>query len=102
MGIDKRIEVREAAKLRISELRKGDEVTNVCAGENNPTRHAKFVSHVTKRRKNKYDVEHTEHFAKLTGDGRTWQVGIDVVFKGRLNNEQCQELFHPIWEAYYK
>lgn len=102
MNIDKRIEVREAAKQRVAELRKGDLVTNVCAGEDNPIRHAKFVSYVTKRRKNKYGVEHTEHFARLTGHGRTWQVCIDVVFKGHLNKEQCQELFNPIWEAYYK
>lgn len=103
MGINERAEVLKQAKERIKLISFGDPVTNVCAGEGNPRKHAYFVEHVIKKSKNRFKVQFTEHFAKCTDrKGNFWSTDIEVIFQGHLNDEKCQELFAPIWEANYK
>jgi hypothetical protein len=84
-----RLEVLREARERAKSYRFGDQVTNVCAGDGNPRRHALYVSH------GKNTVKCTN------GKGSFWDTGIEVVFPGKLHPEKCKELFSPIWQAIY-
>lgn len=64
----------------------GDPVTNVCAGEQNPLRHAYFV-----RRKGQY-IELTDR------KGKFWDMDPEVIFPGHLDSDECARRWAPIWE----
>jgi len=103
MGINERLAVLNSAKERIKKIEFGDPVTNVCAGENNPRRHAYFCKYFIKSHKNKYGIIHNDYHAKCTDKkGNFWNAGIETIFSGHLDSEQCKELFSPIWEAHYQ
>ena len=102
MGMRERIAVKNDAKERIKKIKFGGEITNVCAGEGNPRRHAYFCEHVIRKSKNKFKTEFTENFAKCTDrKGNFWNTDIEVIFEGHLDSEKCKELFEPIWAAHY-
>lgn len=103
MGLNEKIAVKEAALQRIKLMEFGEPITNVCAGDNNPRRHAYFCQLIEKTRTNRFGVDHTERLVKCTDRcGRFWNTGIEVIFAGHLDYEKCQELFHPIWQAMYE
>ena len=103
MGIDARLEIRAESKIRMSKLKKGDQVTNICAGDKNPRRLSCFVSYIEKSRKNKYGVIMTEHHAKCQNStGESWLTDIDVIYPGSLSMEECEKLFSPVWNAIYR
>lgn len=102
MGMHERIAVKSAAIERIKAMEFGNEITNVCAGDGNPRRHAYFCEHVIKKSKNRFKTEFTENFVKCTDrKGNFWNTDIEVIFKGHLDAEKCKELFEPIWAAHY-
>lgn len=102
MGMHERIAVKSAAKERIKTMEFGDEITNVCAGEENPRRHAYFCQKVTKNTQSAFGLGHTQYFVKCTDKkGNFWNTDIEVIFKGHLDSEKCKELFKPIWAAHY-
>ena len=84
-----REQVRKMAKDRLRGIKFGDPVTNVCAGDRNPTRLGYFV------RRMGGDIECTDK------KGKFWQPSAEVIFRGHIDYEECVELFHPIWEAFY-
>jgi hypothetical protein len=97
-----RLDILNAAKARMKALEFGDPVTNVCAGENNPRKHAYFVQFVTKSSTNKWGIEHKEYHAKCTDKkGNFWNAGIETLYPGTLDEKTCNELFAPIWEAHH-
>lgn len=101
MGMQERIGVKAAAKERIKTMKFGDEITNVCAGEENPRRHAYFCKKVTKT-KSMRGVPHTEFFIECTDKkGNFWKTDFEVIFAGHLDSETCKTLWEPIWAAHY-
>ena len=83
-------------------LTMGDQVTNICAGENNPMRHCFFVEYKKKSKANKYKIVHTEHLARCTDkQGSFWNINIDVIYPGWLSSKKCAELWEPQWQAHY-
>jgi hypothetical protein len=89
MSVSARAEIHKAAVERMRTIRFGDEVTNVCAGEQNPQRHSYFVRYKTNSR----TAECTDK------NGKFWETYIDVIFPGHLDAAVCAELCAPIWEA---
>jgi len=94
-------EMMEQAKARAIKFEFGQPVTNVCAGH--PERkHAYFCQLVTKSRKSRAGLVHRTYLVKCTDrKGKFFDVGVEVVFAGHLTDDQCKELFSPIWEALY-
>ncbi|MDQ0068321.1 hypothetical protein J2W34_000095 [Variovorax boronicumulans] len=94
--------LRDASIVRMRTLSLGDPVTNVCAGENNPSLHAFFVAYQVKSRKNRYGLVHKSHWAKCTDKkGKFWDTDINVVYPGHLDAPIRSELFAPVWESLY-
>lgn len=88
-NIDKRLKIFNDSKERMKKLRFGDAVTNICASRENPMRHCYFV-------------ERKAHNAKCTDkNGSFWDIDIKVIYPGHLEDEKCQELFHPVWESQF-
>lgn len=82
------------------EFKFGDPITNVCAGPDNPRRHAFFVEMKYHLHKNKYGVTHTTRWARCTnGAGEFWNTDPKVIFPGHLSYEESERLYKPIWEA---
>ena len=94
MGLKERAKVAKDAKLRMKKIKFGDPVTNVCAGESNPSRHGYFVK--VKKVQNSTAAECTDK------KGRFWSPDIKVIFPGHLDYEECERLYDPIWEAFFK
>lgn len=87
---------------RTSEIHFGDPITNICAGDGNPRRHSYFVGRNDKSRKNKYGFVTTDRLVKCTDrKGKFWSTDIKVIHPGHLDEDQCRELFDPVWEAEY-
>ncbi len=94
------LELFEDSKNRMETLTKGDQVSNICAGDLG--RHLTFIDYVIKSRKNRYGITHREHSAKCRYlNGQTGLFDIEVIHKGKLSKEECQELFGPVWQAMY-
>ena len=87
---------------RILLMKKGDLITNICAGDKNPTKYSRFDSYVKKTTKNKYKIEHVEYFVKCTDGKRKWLTEINVIYPGRLSSGECKKLFSPVWELSFK
>ncbi len=97
-----KLECLKESKKRIRAMSLGDAVTNVCAGDTNPKRHAYFVELVTRSRKNRYGITHTECWARCTDKkGKFWNTDIKVIYPGHLSYEKSCEIFRPIWEMEY-
>ena len=83
------IEMIQAATERVSNISFGDQVTNICAGDNNPTKRSFFVSA-------------SRGYVQCTDKkGKFWKTGIEVIFPGHLSDEKCEELFAPIHKILY-
>lgn len=87
--MNEKIEIKKEAKKRTHNLKFGDAVTNICAGENNPMRHCYYV------RNKKDTVECTDK------NGHFWDIYNKVIYPGHLNERECKKLFAPIWNATY-
>ena len=84
-----RAEMMKEARNRAKGIAFADPITNVCAGNNNPTKRAFFVSA-------------SREFVKCTNKkGKFWDTAIEVIFPGHLTDAMCDELFAPIWGAIY-
>jgi hypothetical protein len=88
--IESRIRIKKESRKRINKIKFGDEVTNICAGENNPMKHCYFV-----RKIRKGVVQCTDK------NGAFWDIGVDVIYQGHLSVDKCKELFDPVWEEEY-
>lgn len=74
-------------QTRVTALSFGDPVTNICAGEDNPLRHAYFVK--TKG-----------VFVQVTDKkGRFAYFGREVIYPGHIPKDEAKRLFEPIWQA---
>lgn len=97
-----RSELLEESKKRVGNMQFGEPVTNVCAGEGNPTRHSYFVSLDVKSRKNRFGITHRDYSARCTDKkGKFWNTDIKVIFPGHLSAERCAELFAPIHKVQF-
>ena len=86
---------------RISEIKAGDEVTNICTSESNPMHHCFFVAHVTRARTH-HKIKHVQHFARVIDrKGHAGNYGLEVIYKGRLKQDECDGLFAPVLEKEY-
>jgi hypothetical protein len=100
--IEQRLKIRQEAIERIKSLSIGDQVTNICAGDNNPMLHCFFVEYKKKSHTSKFKVKHTEHLARCTDKkGKFWNIGIEVIYPGWLDEKMRNELFGPVWEAHH-
>jgi hypothetical protein len=99
-NLEKRLEIKDAAKKRVSAMSFGEPCTNVCAGE--AGRHLYFFEYVIKSRKNRYGFTNNEYLAKCTNkEKKTCNIDIEVIYPGHLDDAKCKELFEPIWQAHY-
>lgn len=82
-------EMMKQARDRVKAISFGDPITNVCAGDKNPTKRAFFVS------ASRGEVECTDK------NGKFWDVCIEVIYPGHLPDDECDRIFAPIHEAIY-
>lgn len=93
-------EIAKASRERVSKLRRGDPVTNICTGPSNPMHHAHFVSYKITGYTNKWGFRHESHWARCKdSNGKLRNIGVEVIHPGHLDEATCQELFHPFWRA---
>jgi hypothetical protein len=84
-----RVRLKKEGRARMNAFTFGEPVTNVCAGEANPFRHAYFV-------KTKGDN------AQLTDRrGRFGNFGCEVIYAGHLPVDEAKRLFEPFWQAQF-
>lgn len=74
-------------RTRVGALAFGDPVTNICAGDKNPLRHAYFV------KLHGISVQVTDKKGRFANFGR------EVIYPGHLPAEEAHRLFEPIWQA---
>jgi hypothetical protein len=87
------------SKKRVMSMTIGEPVTNICAGEGNPIFHSYFVELITKTRRNKYGIDHSEYTARCTNKkNKFWNIDIKVIYPGHLTREVASKLFDPIWD----
>ncbi len=97
-----RLDILNESKKRMKSLSFGDPVTNVCAGDGNPQKHAYFVEYKMKSRSNRYGIIHKEYSARCTDKkGKFWDAGIETLHIGHLDSDKSKELFDPFWQAQY-
>lgn len=100
MKFDQMKEIKDSAAKRVSGIKFGETVTNVCAGESNPRRVGLFVKKVIKTNKNRFGVTSIDLVVRVTdGKGKFWDVGSEVIFPGEIPYEECVRIFSPIWDA---
>lgn len=87
--MSERLKIKVAALTRLRAVAFGEPVTNVCAGEGNPWRHAFFV------RVQGDNVELTD------GKGKFGKFGCEVIYPGCLPPDECKRLFEPFWQAQF-
>lgn len=56
-----KIEIRKESKKRVGNMKLGDPITNICAGDSNPQRHAWFVRLDARTHTNKFGIKHVEY-----------------------------------------
>jgi len=101
-NLEERVRILEESKKRMKTISFGDPVTNICAGDGNPTKHSYFVAYKINSRKNSYGINHKEYLARCTDKkGKFWETGIDVIYPGHLSAGECEKLWTPVWEAKY-
>ncbi|MEL7966325.1 hypothetical protein AAG587_08110 [Vreelandella neptunia] len=97
-----RFELHQEAKKRVSKMEFGEPVTNVCAGDGNPTRQGYFVSLDIKSHKNRFGITHRDYTARCTDKrGKFWNTDIQVVFPGHLSLDESREIYAPIHAAQF-
>ena len=102
MGIRDRKRIKQESIERVKTLSTGDKVTNICAGDRNPMLHCFFVEYKIKSRKSKFHVVHREHLARCTDKkGKFWNIDIDVIHPGWIDETERKTLFDPVWAARY-
>jgi len=87
--MDERIAIKKEARARMKEIKFGDAVTNICAGQGNPMRHCYFVRVSSKDTAQCTDGK--DHF----GD----YYRIEVIYQGSLSQDECDKLFEPVWQS---
>ena len=99
---EERVKQHAEAVTRMKALAFGDPVTNICAGDKNPSLHSYFVEYTAHGRKNRAGIVHRDHWAKCTDrKGKFWNTGIEVIYPGHLDAETRKRLFAPVWQANY-
>jgi hypothetical protein len=84
-----RVRLRKEGRERMRAFTFGEPVTNVCAGDGNPLRHAFFV-------KIKGDnVQITDKSGKFAN------LGCEVIHAGHLPVDEAKRLFEPFWQAQF-
>ena len=92
-----RIEITKQSIERIKSINFGDPITNICAGEGNPTRHSYFSRIKNKVTTNRFGIKHTERLVECTNKkGKFWVTNIDVIHSGHLDFPECAKLFLPV------
>ena len=95
--LSQRKNMMDEAKKRVKSINFGDPITNICAGDTNPTRLSYFVEFVTDSYRNKYGITHNNYYAKCTnGKGKFWNVGIEVIYPGHIDYKTASKMFMPI------
>jgi hypothetical protein len=95
-------EITQEALSRIEKLEKGQPVTNICAGESNPTRLSFFQGLIVKTRKNKFGMPITERWARCSNKkGSSWNTGVEMIYPGHIDYSECQKLFKPIHAVFF-
>jgi len=96
-------EIRLESEKRMLQLKKGDEVTNICTTDIDQMHHCCFVKYVLNPYKNKYGVPMCKKFVKcrkyISGKYHISNFNINVIYKGHLTQEECDKLYAPIWKA---
>jgi len=89
-----RSDIHKASKVRVKQIKFGEPVTNICAGEGNPMRHCYFVEYIR---------NNGQHLAKCTDKkGKFWGIDFNAIHKLHLSADKCKELWEPVWQAYFK
>ena len=92
-----RLELFNESIARVKKLQFGDPITNICAGDNNPRRHAYFVELHVSERKNKYCIVHKEYSVKCTDSkGKFWRTNPVVIYPGHISYKQARELYSVV------
>lgn len=87
--LEARVRIRAESRKRVRQIAFGDPVTNICAGDGNPLRHAFFV------RAHGDAVEVTDK-AGTFGD-----YGCEVIYPGHLPPDEAGRLYAPFWQAQF-
>ncbi len=81
------LSLSKESKKRIKLMQFGDPVTNICAGDKNPMLHCYFVGRKGCN-------------ARCTDKkGSFWDIDMNVIYPGHLNENKRDELFDPVWQA---
>ena len=96
------VEIHKESVKRMSRIKVGEMVTNICASSDNPIKYTIFVRHEVIKNTNKHGLFFEDHKAKTTdANGTFFNIDIDVIYPGVLCKEECEKLYQPIWEAEY-
>ena len=87
--MNERYRIKKEAIQRMVRIAFGQPVTNVCAGDGNPMRHAYFV---------KFDGTYVEVTDK---DGAFSTFAVEVIYPGHLSMAKSKELYEPYWQAQF-
>lgn len=88
-SFEDRINIKRESCKRMRNFRFGEPVTNACAGEGNPLRHAFFV---------KLKVDNVQVTDKKD---RFANIGCEVIYPGHLESDEAKRLFEPYWQAQF-
>jgi hypothetical protein len=81
--------IKLESRARVGAFAFGDPVTNVCAGEGNPLRHASFVRN------------HADVIEVTDKKGNFAYFGCEVIYPGHLSREESSKLYEPYWQAQF-
>jgi hypothetical protein len=84
-----RVRIRDEARARVRQIAFGDPVTNVCAGEGNPLRHAYFVR------------AHGDAVEVTDKAGTFADYGCEVIYPGHIPADDAAKLYEPFWQAQF-
>jgi hypothetical protein len=89
MSFSDRCRIKDESRKRVLDLKFGQPVTNVCAGDGNPMRHAYFV---------KVDGDYAQVTDK---EGCFSHYANEVIYPGHLSIKKSKELYEPYWQAQF-
>ena len=96
-ALEARQKMRAESITRMAQLKKGDFVTNVCAGLSG--RHLRFLRYEVVESRNKAGISSSQHFAVCVLKGKQGKFDIDAIYPGHLSEDESTKLFRPLWEA---